>query len=169
MTQFIPVTIEDFEKQFNVPSKRDPLRRAFNLIRPEGSEAYYECTLRESNAGSLIIKVYTSVAADRNKARNVGEDAIRIAVIWNDKDGWSKPIGEKPKRIYRAGSANSTAEDVIKRAFVRSKEVALKAMLTLNCNQCGRPMVERKGKNGNFLGCIGFSKKVCNNTRNINQ
>lgn len=167
MTRFIDVSLDDFEAQFNVPHKRDPNRRAFNLIKPEGMEAYYECTLRESSAGSLVIKVYTSVASDRKKARGVGEDAIRIAVIWNDKEGWTKAIGEKPKRVYRSGSETSTAKDVVERTFNRTKEVASETVGIIICERCGRPMVKREGKNGPFLGCIGFTKKVCSNTRNI--
>ena len=167
MAQFIPVTLDDFEAEFNIPSKRNPTQRAFELFRPSNAEAYYQCILRENKTGTLVIKIYTSIAADRNKARGVGEDAIRIAVVWNDNDNWSKAIGEKPKRIYRSGSETSTAKDVVGRAFKRAKEVALEAMATITCNKCGRPMVERKGKNGNFLGCIGFTKNVCNNTKNI--
>ena len=165
--QFIPVTIEDFEQQFNIPSKKNPAERAFNLIRPSGSEAYYECSLRETSAGKLSIKVYTSVRSDRNKARGVGEDAIRIVVLWTDKLNWNKPIGEKPKRIHRSGGANSTAHDVVERAFNRAKEIATEAM-AINICHCGRPMVIRESKDGRkFLGCIGFSKKICSGTKNI--
>ena len=165
-TQFISVTIQDFEEQFNVPSKRNQTQRAFNLIRPEGSEAYYECILRQNTTGQLSIKVYTSVRSDRNKARGVGEDAIRIVILWSDKLGWDKPVGEKPKRIHRSGGVNATAHDVVERAFNRAKEIATEAMKLPVCS-CGRPMVIREGKSGKFLGCIGFAKKVCNGTRNI--
>lgn len=165
--QFIPVTLEDFEKQFNIPSKKNPDERAFNLIRPQGSEAYYECLLRETNTGKLTLKVYTSIRSDRNKARDVGEDAIRLVVLWTDNLGWSKPIGEKPKRIYRSGGINSTAYDVVGRAFKRSREIAVEAMGIIICS-CGRPMMIRKSKSGSeFLGCIGFAKNVCKGTRNI--
>lgn len=164
--QFIPVTIEDFENQFNIPSKRDPSTRAFNLIRPDGFEAYYHCQLRKTSAGSLSIKIYTSVQSDRNKARAVGEDAIRIVVLWEDNQGWNKPIGSKPKRIYRSGGANSTAKDVVERCFNRAKEVATEAMGNIICSCC-RPMVLRESAHGKFLGCIGYHKKICNNTRQL--
>lgn len=164
--QFIPVTLENFEEQFNIPSKKNPEQRAFNLIRPQGSEAYYECKLKETKAGQLILKVYTSIRSDKNKARDVGEDAIRIVVLWADISGWNKPIGEKSKRIYRSGGINSTAYDVIERAFKRSKEIAIEAMRITIC-YCGRPMIVRKGINGDFLGCIGYSKNVCKGTRSI--
>lgn len=168
MPQFIPVTLNDFEKQFNVPSKKDLTKRAFELVQPKGFEAYYNCTLKENNTGSLTLKVYTSIAADREAARDVGEDAIRIVILWVDKAGWCKAIGEKPKRVYRSGGTNSTAKDVIERAFTRAKEVAKEAMTVEMCCKCGRPMVERKGKNGFFLGCIGFVKQVCSNTKAMN-
>lgn len=167
MAQFIPVSLEDFENVFNIPSKKNPTKRAFELIRPPDSEIYYQCFLKESIQGSLLIKIYTSIAANNKEARGVGEDAIRIAVVWNDKTNWSKAIGNKPKRIYRSGSDTSTAKDVVNRAFKRAKEIAIEAMGTIMCNACGRPMVIRKGKNGDFLGCIGFSKNVCSNTRSI--
>lgn len=164
--QYIPVSLEDFEEQFNIPSKKNPTERAFNLIRPQNSEAYYECVLRKTNAGQLAIKVYTSVQYDKTKARGVGEDAIRIVVIWTDNLGWERPFGDKAKRIYRSGGLNATAKDVVERALNRAKEVATEAMKSTICH-CGRPMVIRDSKNGKFLSCIGFVKKACNGTKNI--
>lgn len=166
--EFIPITLDDFEKQFNTPDKRDSSKRAFELFRPEGQEAYYECKLSTSDVGSLLIKVYTSIRSDRRKARNVGEDAIRIILGWEDDDGWFRCIN-KGKRVYRSGGAGSTADDVIKRALDRAREMVRDVMgpnsEIRKCPRCSRPMTLKEGKFGNFYGCIGYFKnRACEYT-----
>lgn len=160
---FIPVKLEDFEAAFGLPSKKDPTKRAFDLIKPDGQEAYYECCLRQNNVGKLVVRVYTSVRSDRQKARECGEDAIRIAIVWLDNDGWSSGVGNKPARVYRSGGAGATAKDIINRAFDRTKKVSIEAMKFPICN-CGRIMVNRKSKHGEFYGCIGFGNSNCSFT-----
>lgn len=164
--QYIPISIEDFEQLFNISSKTNPSERAFNLVHPRASELYYECILRKNSTGKLVLKVYTSIQADKTKARGVGEDAIRIVVLWQDNLGWERSFGDKAKRIYRSGGEGSTAKDVIERTFKRAKEVASEAMKHNICH-CGRPMVIRDGKNGKFWSCIGFMKQACNGTKSI--
>lgn len=162
--EYIQVTLDDFEEQFNVPHKKDPSKRAFDLFRPEGQEAYYLCKLSESKTGTLYLKVFTSIRSDRRKARAVGQDAIRIVLAWQDKDGWFKCL-HKGKRVFRSGGKGATAHTVVKRTIDRAREVAL-GVFTSNelkeCPKCSRPMVIRKGYNGEFYGCIGYAKdKTC--------
>jgi hypothetical protein len=159
-TKYIPVTISDFEKHFGCPSKKNPAERAFFLNQPRGEEAFYACKLKDSVVGELWIKVYTSIKSGNSVARNVGEDAIRVCVVWQDATGWSCSVGEKPARVYRAGGSGSTANDVVLRAFNRAREVALEAVKVAPCcPRCSRPMSLRNGSNGSFWGCIGFGAK----------
>lgn len=163
--QFINVSIQDLEAHFGCPRKDNPDVRAFDLIRPDGEEAYYLCKLRETDLGTLYVKVLTSVKSDRNKARGCGEDAIRIFLLWEDKDGWTACVG-KTKRVNRAGGQGKTADDVAKRAIDRARDVARSQVQLPWCKKCGRPLVERKVKNGpragrTFLGCSAYAKTKC--------
>lgn len=169
--EYIQVTLDDFEEQFNILSKKEPTKRAFELFRPKGQEAYYVCKLHEAKEGTLLIKVYTSISSDRRKARNVGEDAIRIVLGWEDPDGWFRCI-DKGKRVFRSGGKNATAHDVIKRTIDRAREMAKDAIgeqhKIKKCKACSRPMVLREGSNGLFYGCLGFAKnKACTATMRI--
>ena len=162
-SKFISVSIEDFEAQFNVPNKKKPGERAFFLNSPQGQEAFYACKLKESKAGELWLKVYTSVKSGGTVARSCGDDAIRICMVWQDSNGWQAPVGEKPARVYRAGGKNATAKDVVKRAFDRAKEVAIEGVrVAPTCDRCGRPMCLKAGKHGEFWGCVGFGSNRAN-------
>jgi len=163
--QYIRPTLADFEAQFSIPSKKEPGKRAFELVRPSGSEAYYLCKLKSNDAGTLCLKVLTSVAAEHASARGCGEDAIRVVLYWQDAQGWEKPLG-KGKRVNRCGGKGSTAADVVTRALERAREVAKCRGTLPACSVCGRPMVVRVAKFSGkpFYGCIGFSANVCNGT-----
>lgn len=160
--QYIRPTLADFEAQFNMPAKNNPNQRAFELVRPSGSEAYYLCKLKSGSAGTLCLKVLTSVAAEHVSARGCGEDAIRVVLYWQDAEGWEKPLG-KGRRVNRCGGAGSTAADVVSRALERAREVAKCRGTLPACPDCGRPMVVRVAKNTGkpFYGCIGFAEGVC--------
>jgi ribosomal protein L37AE/L43A len=158
---FIDVRIQDLEAHFGCSRKDNPNLRAFDLIRPEGEEAYYLCRLRETDNGTLYVKVLTSVRSDRNKARGCGEDAIRIFLLWEDKDGWTACVG-KTKRVNRAGGQGKTADDVAKRAINRAREVAREHFRLPWCSKCGRPLVQRRNKAGwPFLGCSAYAQTKC--------
>jgi len=163
--QYIRPTLTDFEAQFSMPNKKEPNKRAFELVRPSGAEAYYLCILKSGDAGTLCLKVLTSVAADHASARACGEDAIRVCLYWQDAQGWEKPLG-KGKRVNRCGGKGSTAADVVLRALERAREVAGCRGTLPSCPKCGRPMVVRVAKNSGkpFYGCVGFSADVCNGT-----
>jgi hypothetical protein len=162
---YIRPTLSDFEAQFSMPAKNNPGVRAFELVRPSGSEAYYLCKLKSGDAGTLCLKVLTSVAADHASARGCGEDAIRVALYWQDAEGWEKPLG-KGKRVNRCGGRDATAADVVARALDRAREVAKCRGTLPACPDCGRPMVVRVAKNSGkpFYGCIGFAANVCRGT-----
>jgi len=162
---YIRPTLVDFEAQFSMPNKQEPNKRAFELVRPSGAEAYYLCKLKSNEAGTLCLKVLTSVAAEHISARGCGEDAIRVVLYWQDAQGWEKPLG-KGRRVNRCGGRDATAADVVTRALDRAREVAQCRGKLPVCPDCGRPMVVRVAKTSGkpFYSCIGFSANVCRGT-----
>jgi hypothetical protein len=162
MPKFIPISIQDFENNgFSNPSKIDNSKRAFELIKPESGEIYYQSILRETFSGKLVIRVYTSVKSGKQAARGVGEDAIRITAVWLDKD-WEAPVFPKSPRVYRSGGEGSTAKDIVDRALNRAREVAKEVIKLPLCPKCNRVLIKRESKTGNiFYGCIGFKKEKC--------
>ena len=163
---FIQVNLQDFERHFSMPHKKHPSQRAFELVQPVGEEAYYLCQLRSSKAGTLYVKVLTTVKTGQSQARDVGRDAIRCYLLWKDTEGWSTCVG-KTNRTYRSGGRGATANDVVLRALDKAREVAKSVVRLPNCPICGRPMVERKSKTGPFLGCCGFRNIGCKGSRQI--
>ena len=161
MAQFIQVSLTDFEKRFGLVSKG---KRVFDLIRPENEEAYYLCELTTRNSGKVVLKLLTTVRGDRVQARGCGEDAIRCFLIWKDNNGWESVIS-KTNRTYRSGGASSTPDDVVVRAMNKAREMAKERHPA--CPKCGRPMVLRNGKNGDFWGCCGFKEEQCRGYRPV--
>lgn len=164
MAEFVNVFIQDFEGQFGMLDKRDPGRRAFELIRPEGQEAYYRCNLIEKRYGTVFVKVLTSVRSDRNKARGNGEDAIRVFLIWGNVAGWSVCLG-RTARVNRVG----TAYRVVERALDRARKVAAQHRDIVWCEYCGNPLVERINKNNGrkYWGCSAYPHTGCRSTNGI--
>jgi DNA topoisomerase-1 len=59
----------------------------------------------------------------------------------------------------------SPFEKALKKAEVEMKKVKKETMTDEICEKCGKPMVIRAGRYGDFLACSGFPK--CKNTRNL--
>lgn len=148
---FIPVSLSDF-KPF--------LDKGFTLESPEGEESYLTFKVAERHGGELEVKVLTTIKSGSSSGRDVGKDAIRVMMVWHDRDGWSGQVGKKMSRVYRSGGEGATAADVVNRALERARGVYKSAMPA--CPKCGRPMVLRGGTNGPFWGCVGYSKSRAN-------
>ena len=103
----------------------------------------------------LSLRVYTGI--EDGKSRKVGEDAIRVTVFWKDSAGHAG-------KIYMAGSSKRVHRVKGWKKNLQNRIDAWKDSLGPMC-VCGAPMVERKGKNGNFYGCARYP--VCTNTREI--
>lgn len=154
---YIQPTLADFEEVFGSIEHKQTKGRAFELVRPGDSEAFYLCTIKKNDRGELALKVFTSIAPAASKARECGEDAIRCALVWIDREGWVKALG-KGSRVNRSGGRGSTARDVVERALVRAREVARCRGKLPSCPDCGRPMVVRVTRKTNkpFYGCIAW-------------
>ncbi len=90
----------------------------------------------------LSLRIYTGINPN-GRSRDVGSDAIRAQVFWRRPDG--RPVSLMgDKRVHRVegwrNNLQKRLDHLIRSWFVK-------------CPDCDSPMVERKGKNGNFYGC----------------
>lgn len=99
----------------------------------------------------LTLRIYTGI--ENGVSRGVGEDAIRCTLFWRNSQGEVKKVSGD-KRVHRVTNWKANLQNRLD-----------------NWNQdfimcsCGAPMIERKGKNGVFLGCCNYP--VCRNTRQV--
>lgn len=117
--------------------------------------------------GFAEVRVYTSIAMGEAAVRGCGEDAIRIVVGVVDGSRFA-PTGASKKMLRTAPTR--LGEDRRVRAFTDRlvgalREAARRARGGVKCPACGKPMVERKGQHGAFLGCLGYPE--CKQTRRI--
>jgi hypothetical protein len=90
----------------------------------------------------LSLRIYTGINPN-GRSRDVGADAIRAQVFWRRPDG--RPVSVMgDKRVHRV-------EGWRKNLQARLDKLVAASIKT--CPDCGSPMVERKGRNGNFYGC----------------
>lgn len=102
----------------------------------------------------LSLRVYTSIAY--GESRDCGEDAIRVALFMRRSDGTIvKLCGSK--RVHRVVGWRKNLKDRL--------DNWLDYFPKEHCDKCNMPMVPRKGKFGNFIGCSNYP--LCKNKKNI--
>lgn len=89
---------------------------------------------RNHNNEELVVKVYSSIAANASSARACGEDAIRVVAVYDPKP----PM--RGRGLYKAKVLRVTSVDgVLERTVARAREAYAK------CNEAvkviGRPRV----------------------------
>jgi len=96
------------------------------------------------------VLVNTSVDIRTNRSREVGSDAIRVIVLDSNKNviNGEKRVNRSEGWAIRLNARLDNWKDGI-----------------VFCDNCGRPMKERKGKYGKFLGCTAYP--VCTYTQSI--
>lgn len=103
---------------------------------------------------ALSLRVYSGIDPSGD-SRGCGEDAIRVTLFWRDctrsdpRDP-NRPLAVKvsgDKRVNRIQTWEKNLRSRLEKwdDFPKSK-----------CPKCGRPMVVRSGKYGDFLGCAGY-------------
>lgn len=104
----------------------------------------------------VCMRIYSSIV--RGAARDCGEDAIRVCLVTKIKDDEKETVRGfgHSKRVYRVlGWKKNLQERIDKWEGLQSPA----------CPACSAPMVARKGKNGEFWGCLMFKhgcKGSCN-------
>lgn len=87
----------------------------------------------------IRVAVYTSIEGDA--AREVATDAIRVAALYNARDGQTRGVAKAEKRVNRVGEI----ADIVSRCHERMREVWKLAKCTERCT-CGAPkFVSKKG------------------------
>ena len=101
----------------------------------------------------LSLRVYSGIDPSGN-SREVGADAIRVNLFVGLPDGKiAKVCGSK--RVHRVINWQKNLQ-----ARLDCWKDDLYA-----CPECGKPLVVRKGKNGDFRGCTGYP--TCRHSENI--
>lgn len=124
-----------------------------NLSLKGCAEYVYQRTINNGpNPGRYAVRIYSSIDSS-GVTREVGSDAIRVVLVDLTTD--------KMIESWRTNRTQNALVNVKKNARVAWGYV----MDHHNHCDCGGLMVERKGKNGNFLGCSMYP--VCKATRKI--
>jgi hypothetical protein len=104
----------------------------------------------------MSLRVYTGIQKTTGISRDVGKDAIRVCLVMKLPDGQVRGLGSD-RRVHRVQGWKANLADRLARW-----EDALPEKF---CPKCGLPMAVRKGKNGKFLGCVGFP--ACRSTMEL--
>jgi len=127
----------------------------YEISLPDTKEVVFAKVVRIQGL-KLSLRIYTSITGE--VSRNKGEDAIRVVLAWKDeKDPTRTPrIVGKSKRVHRMENW---------RKHLTSRLEQWESLAPPPCPSCQSPMVERKGKNSRFYGCICYPH--CKGTRSI--
>jgi hypothetical protein len=122
----------------------------FSQIPPETLPGTKEIVYGKKVARETTLRVYTSIAY--GTSRRVGEDAIRVALVYRRDDGTLTGIGSDAKVLR----IETWKKNLAKR---------LESWLDLRgplCPKCNSSMAKREGKYGKFYGCIQYP--ICRGT-----
>ena len=99
---------------------------------------------------TLSLRVYTGINLDGN-SRDVGSDAIRCNIFWRNSEGDIRKVASS-KRVHRVAGWKANLQQRLDSLTIEAR-----------CDKCSAPMVNRKSKRGEFLGCANFPN--CRNTK----
>lgn len=105
----------------------------------------------------ICLRVYTSVT--QGEARDVGEDAIRVALVTKDDQAGILGVGHS-RRVYRVEGWKDNLQNRLDKWEENLGPV---------CPKCGGWMALRKGKNGEFWGCTMFKSKGCKGSASVEE
>ena len=105
--------------------------------KPRVTPAHEEEQLALMLKKQLQVRLYTSVVA--GGARAVGEDAIRVCLVYLRRDGTQQGLAGA-MRVNRVGEI----QDIVKRAVDRAAALVLSAADLPCCRKCGSPLFTAK-------------------------
>lgn len=121
---------------------------------PGSKEIVYHLKTDDEN---IDLRIYSSLTHD-GQARGAGGDSIKI-VPWDSYH--DRPLG-KTKRTHRietwAKNFGAKVEDLMARIEDGEWEIERSSEESPECPDCGRDMVKREGKYGEFFGCPAFPR-----------
>lgn len=109
----------------------------------------------DQDGNPLSLRVYTGINPNGH-SRGVGEDAMRVVLFGKKSDGSIVKLGGS-KRVNRVQTWKKNLGNRI--------DSWLDYLPKDSCAKCGSPMVPRKGRNGDFLGCTSYPE--CKHTARI--
>lgn len=132
-----------------------------------GGRAGQRCWASETKAkwGIVGAYVYSSIVWG-DAAQPVGEDSIKVSVLWlgtpvGGKPPRRRPMTPKLARVFRTRGWRTALLERIQEAMAYVR-------LEPGCPQCGAPMrVQAGGRNGFFLSCCRYPD--CKGSRNITE
>jgi hypothetical protein len=132
----------------------------------QGTERLFVIAVQPRPGFAREVKVFTTLSAGASEVRECGADAIRVipgALIdetFKPLSGGVKVLRTAPRGEHRARVAFflGRLKGIIRQAYKEAGSARA-------CPVCGSVMVERKGRNGAFLGCSGFPG--CRHTQTI--
>lgn len=100
------------------------------------------------------LRIYTAISRTSQNSRENGSDAIHVCLFMWVNDG--------PTLI---GTSKHVKRTKNWRKHLNDRLLTWEELLPPAICKCGRPMVEREGKFGKFLGCTSYPK--CQETRQL--
>ena len=119
------------------------IEKGFSDSNNKSSGRESEFDFKSPNRKGFLIKVYSSIV--NGVAREEGEDAIRVILMWVSKDGKMTPIS-KSSRVNRTGEIEKIVERTLERGRGLWKEIS-----ELEVCSCGAPKILSKK---NKLYCV---------------
>lgn len=118
-------------------------------------EYVYDCHEFMPDHDGIVLRIYSTVDVRTDRARSKGADAIRL-VVFNKQA--MRPMGGR-KKTLRILTYCKNLTNKIESIFDEYDKYITR------CSECGKWMVIRDGKYGEFLGCSGYPD--CRNTEQI--
>lgn len=124
------------------------------------TQVVYE-TSDMTKVGQLALRVYTSIPVGGGAARGVGEDSIRVSLVWRENGGFGD-MGPSERAVLQKLPYACRTHGWRLVLLDRIEEVVSK--LGRACRRCGAPTIERRaGKFSNtnaatFHGCVRYPK-----------
>lgn len=125
-------------------------------MKAPGMEYVYDTHDFMPDNNGIVLRVYSTIDKRTNEARSKGSDAIRL-VVFNRHA--MRPMGGR-KKTLRIKTYCKNLKEKIQSVFDEYDRYVTR------CDECGRWMVIRDGKYGEFLGCTGYPD--CDHTEQLN-
>lgn len=153
MSNYTPITKAQFERGLYIIRDRIGGGK-IGYIRPTIPDNTKEYVYEIQTAyPEIVIKIYSTIDVRSNVSRTIGTDAIRTVALYKNKQLFYKAT--KTLRL-------KTWQDNLE---AKLREIMDKIITVPICPVCGTMMIQRKGRNGLFWGCINYP--TCTKTFNI--
>ena len=128
---------------------------AFRQLRLEGYTQLVYGIVVEYFGCTMSLRIKTGINPDGN-SRDVGDEAMHVELWWRDAENAIPVRVGTSKRLHRVIGWKSNLKDRLENWQDAAPMI---------CAECRRPMKERKGPHGQFMGCMGWKKDRtgCNN------